>query len=315
MTDKTDNIEDTNDELKGHQDETFLDGTLDDTLEHINEDTTSETEEEVSDLEDDKSPEEVKAKAKSTGHLTLEEFIAKGGKKEDYKTEKEFVLTGELIDLKKTVQKRDKDIEEILKYQKKVIEDQKANLRQKLALQLAEAKANMDVDEVERLSLAKNKADAEEQSDHLTAVAEDIRKTDEEFIANNSSWFNDAHPELKQRAVEIGNRLKLQYPSITYKQMSVEIEQQMKFELSRSDAYSHLLTDTSTIRRPQVSPAKSAVAQSGATSGENSDDKLYAKLSANEKVMFNIHKRIAAKVGEKVSVKEFINHMNEDREV
>jgi hypothetical protein len=271
-------------------------------------------EEEIDSIEDVVEEVDVKEKAKSHGHKSLEEFIAAGGKAEDYKTEKEFVLTGELIDLKKTIQKRDRDIEEILKYNKNVIEQQKINARAELDRLLAEARQNMDVDAVEKLTIQKANEQYEDNQSRMNELANSIRRKDEEFIQRNATWFNDNHPELKSRAFEIGNRLKLQNPNIPYDQMASEIENQMKFELSRDDRYAHLVADTASIRRPQPSSQSSAVAKSGALVGD-SDDKLYAKLSANEKNMYNIHKRIASKLGEKVSVKEFLDQVRRDEEI
>ena len=75
---------------------------------------------EVSEQEPEESS--VISEAKATGHLSPEEYKAKHGTLEGYKTPKEFVLTGEVIELKKLVQKRDRDIEQIVNYHQKVVE-------------------------------------------------------------------------------------------------------------------------------------------------------------------------------------------------
>lgn len=283
------------------------------------EETTSELEqEEVEQVESTEEQEEtksdIKGKAKSTGHLSLEEFVAKGGKPEDYKTEKEFVLTGELIELKKTVQKRDQDIEEILKYQKNVIATQKQKAREEINRALAEAKANADVDAVEKLTTQKSQAEQQDLRDQLQVINDDISQADQVFLNNNKTWYNDNNPELKQRALELGTYYKAQFPGLPYREMAQKIEKQMRFEISQNDAYKHLLADTNT-SRPNLSAGASAVAQSGSVVTQGAEGKLYAKLTPNEKAMYAVHKRIAKKLGDDVSVSEFVKELRKNEEV
>jgi len=261
-------------------------------------------------------------KAKSYGHKSLEEFVAAGGDPKDYKTAKEFNLTGEVIELKKTLQKRDKDIEEILKYQQQVIENHKLQMRQRLTEELAQAKAIGDVDAVEKLTEAKHRQDATQEQERFTKLNEERRQVDEAFLERNSTWYNV--PELKARSIDISNRVTALNPQITYPQLLREIEDQMKYELSSKPEFAKfatLTTDSSRVPRPNLSPGQSAVARSAI--GDNTDASQFSKLTSNQKNMFNVLKRVAEKAQAKkdpkdvkpYTVSQFLKAMKKDEDL
>lgn len=275
-----------------------------------------ETNEEVVDQQEESAEQtdEEKTKAKAHGHMSLEQFVAAGGRPEDYKTEKEFNLTGEVIELKKTLQKRDKDIEEILKYQQHVIEQHKIKMRQELDAQLRTARDNGDMERVEQLAQQKAHSDYETKQEEQQRVAKETAVLNQAFLERNSSWYNDTHPELKARAHEIDNLVRSQYPTITYAQLLNEIERSMRYELGRSEDYRHLVVDPSSVARPVTSAVNSAVARS-ATKVNDSDEVLYSKLNGNQKARYNSINRMISKVGAKMTVKEFLADEKRNEEI
>jgi hypothetical protein len=297
MSDREEDLTPEDPEISNEMDETTEDSSVDETVSEM--ETTDETKED-----------ELVEKAKAHGHLTLEEFVAKGGDPKAYKTEKEFALTGELIDLKKALTKRDKDIEEIIKYHKTALDKQREAARRALEEKLQEAKSMGDVDAVQSLTAEKTQADLQDQTEQLRRVQEEQSDVLNDFCSRNASWYNDNHPELKQRCAVVEKIIIAQHPYITPRALADQIEKQLRYEISQDPRYAETVKEEP--KRPNLSATKSGVVQSGSTGSEGSDDKLYNKLSANEKAMYNIHKRIAAKVGEKVTVKEFLQQMQED---
>lgn len=253
-------------------------------------------------------------KAKTTGHKSLEEWVAAGNDPKLYKTEKEYVLTGELIDLKKTLQKRDKDIEEILKYQQDVIKTHQHKMRQELEQRLLQAKQNGDVDAVEQITNEKIRNELKDQQDLQAKQVTEIQQLDAEFLERNKNWHNTNHPDLIQRSQEINQRVRLQNPNLTYAQLLNEIELQMKFELSRDERYQHLIVDTSKINRLTLSASNSNIAKSSASKAD-SDAGAYEKLTPNQKHMYGVLKRTADKVNAKYTVNDFLKSMKKDEEI
>lgn len=260
------------------------------------------------DLDDD-----VKIKAKSTGHLSLEEFVAKGGRPEDYKSEKEYVLTGEIIELKKAIQRRDRDIDEILKYNQNVIEQQKQNFKRQLEARLQEAKELGNVDDVQQLTQEKLRVELEEQRQAQTQSANAQIEALNKFTARNATWFNNQHPEFITRCQELEN---IYRPSCkTWDEVADKVEKQMRYELSQDTRYKHLIDiQTTHTSSPNISASRSNVNKSS-TAISSDDSVLYHKLSSNEKAMYNILKRNAKRIGSDYSVKEFLNKAKRDEEI
>ncbi len=256
---------------------------------------------------------EILEKAKSTGYLTKEEFIAKGGDPKKYKTAEEFVRTGEMIDqiysLKKILEKRDKEVEAIYKHQQETISEHKRRAREELEARLSEAMQIGDVENVQKLTQAKTQLDYKDQLDQQRTAAEAQMSALTRFVDNNKHWFNDQHPELKQRAIELDTFIRTQNPHITYDELASRVEAQMKFEYPQ-------IVGRGAVNRHNLSASRSAVAKSeGDSDMSGSDDKLYSKLTSEEKAMYAAVKRISAKIGEDVSVKEFVQKLKEDREI
>lgn len=275
-------------------------------------------EEEVS-PEDQQEPEtqpedEVKLKAKKTGHLSADEYYKKHQTMEGYKSEREFVLTGELIDLKKTVQKRDQDIEEIVKYHKDTIERQKQSLRRQLDERLAEAEAIGDVRQVRQLTEQKTGMDIQAQRDEYNKVESTRIRAEQDFLERNKYWYNDSNPELVQRCRD----LDAFYSPLSRspEETALKIEQQIKTEMSLDPRYAPLVrAKTNTQSGPSFNSSQSSVNKSVSETVNTSDSRLEAKLSSSEKAMYASLKRMASKVGQTYTVKEFIQSNQSDGEI
>lgn len=227
------------------------------------------------------------------------------------KTAREFNLIGEMIDLKKELGKRDKMIEEIYKYQQSVIQEHKQRARLELEARLKEARELGDVEGVEQLAKEKLNLEIKEQQDIQQRSANEQLTALNAFVNRNQHWFNDRYPELKVRCQEIEAILRPTCKS--WDEVAEKVEKQVKMEMQTDPKYAHLVSDN-TVSRPSFSPTKSS-ANRGTVEVEESDTKLYSKLSSNERAMYEVANRIAKKVGEKISVKEFVLKLNEDKEV
>lgn len=259
---------------------------------------------------------EVKVKAKSTGHLTKEEYVARGGKPEDYKTEKEYVLTGELIELKKAVQKRDRDIEDILKYHQNTIEAQKINFKKQIEERLYQAKSNGDIDQVEQITREKYEVEQRENQQNQANIQKQIQMAISTFTQRNAHWYNPQHQDLVDRAVELEKDIiSGRYQDETgipqpkdYEGVLKQIELAMKVEAPD-------IVPTRGVSRPSISSSKSSVNMSVASASDTSDNVLYGKLKSEEQSMYKVLRRMAEKTGMKYSVKEFIEKSRRDQEI
>lgn len=274
---------------------------------------TEESETEETPKTESSPEDDLKSKAKSTGHLSEEEYRKKFGSLRGYKTEKEYTLTGELIDLKKTLQKRDQDIEEILTYQKNVISQQKVNFRKQLEDRLAEARALGNVNAVESLTAERTKMDVEARHEEFQRASANQQQAVQGFVERNKVWFNDSNPDLIQRVKELDAIYTASTKS--YEELAQKIEKHMKAEMSIDPRYSQYVRATQAPREPVLSSSQSAVNSQSSRSSNVSEDKLYSKLSNNEKAMYQVTKRIAAKVNSTYSVKDFVEAMKKDEEI
>lgn len=280
---------------------------------------TSEEVNEAPEQEQEESNEEpkneVEEKAKSTGHLSKEEWVARGGKPEAYKSEKEYVLTGELIDLKKAVQKRDKEIEEILTYHQNIVETQKKNYKQRLEQEMYQAKQIGDTDKVEELTKQKINVDQQDQAQKQAKIQNEVKLAVSTFVERNKHWYNPDHPDLVQKAQELEQdiisgayqaRTGIPYPA-NYDGVVKQIELAMKYENPEA-------VSTSGVSRPTLSATKSSI-NSVAASHDVSNDGMRTKLNSNQKAVYDSLSRSLKKKGINYSVKEFIEKTKSDGEV
>jgi hypothetical protein len=256
--------------------------------------------------------EEVPSKAKATGHMSKEEWIASGHDEKDYKTEKEFELTGELIELKKIIKHQQTDIKEILKYHDDVISAQKISFKQQLEAQIKYAKETGDVEQVEKLVQERQELHDRERKQSLEKQNKSIEGSIQEFIERNKDWYNEQNIDLVKRAqdleVEIRSgeytkRTGIPAPA-TYEGILRQIELEIKSGKRNAPAEP---------TRPFVSNTQSAVNKQSTAS--QSDDYLLAKLSSSEKSMYYALKRMNSQIGADFTVKQFIDKTKADKEV
>jgi hypothetical protein len=261
--------------------------------------------------------EDVKEKAKSTGHLSAEAYQAKHGSLKGYKSEEEFVRTGEMIEqiysLKKKLDERDKEISAIVNYTNNTIKEHKEKARQEIESRLNQAREYGNIQAIEALTRQKSQMEFQEQQELLKEGLNKQQVAFNQFVDRNKHWFNDAHPELKQEAIaldaDIINRYKAAgMPMPSYDELMFQIENHMK------NKYPDLV-NTGIKTRPSLTPSRSSVTRSmGEVVGE-SDDKVFTKLSSDQKYMYQANKRIMAKAGLEYTVKEFVQKLKADGDI
>jgi hypothetical protein len=258
---------------------------------------------------------EVKQKAKSTGHLSPEEYKAKHGSLKGYKTEDEFVRTGDMIEqiysLKKKLDQRDNEVEAILNYQRSTIQEHKRKARQEIEAKLREAREYGNVEAVEALVQQRTQLDYVEQQESMKQQLSTQQKAVEGFIERNKHWFNDEHPELKRKAAEIDDALTKHFNNIGRNVPLDDLAKMVEDEMSR--LYPDVVRK-GTSARPAISAAKSTV-NKAASNFDESEDRMYAKLTQDQKWMYQAQKRIQTKGGYSYSMKDFVRQLKEDGEL
>lgn len=256
---------------------------------------------------------DVKHKAKSTGHLTQEEYLAKHGSLKGYKTEEEFVRTGDMIEqimsLKKKLDQRDSEVEAILTYQKSTIEEHKKKAKQEIEAKLMQAREYGNIEAVEALVKQQTQMDIVDQQENFRQQQNEKQQVVGDFIERNKHWFNDQHPDAVHRASQIDQELTSYYSrigrSIPLTQLAFEVETQMRREFPD-------LVNTGVKTRPAVSTTRSVVNKAAV---EESDDRAFSKLSQNQKHMYQATKRMLSKQNIQYSIKDFVNQIKNDGEI
>lgn len=295
-------------------DETQSNENLDPEIENLEPMENQEDVEQVN-MTEEPEVEEVKQKAKSTGHLSKEDYLKKYGNLKGYKTEDEFVRTGDMIEqiyaLKKKLDERDTEINAILNYTKNTISEHKTKVRQELETKLAQAREYGNIEAVEALVKQQTQLDFQDQQDQLKNQLSAQQQAVNVFLERNKHWYNEQHPEAVARANQIDQEISGYYKrigqQISYDQLALEVETQMKREFPD-------LVNTGIKVRPTISATKSTVNKATATF-EESDDKVYQKLSQDEKLMYQAQKRMLTKAGYSYTIKDFVKKLKEDGEI
>lgn len=261
------------------------------------------------------SEEAPQSKAKATGHMSKEEWIASGRDEKDYKSEKEFELTGELIELKKIIRNQQTDIKEIIKYHDDVVAAQKLNFRQQLDAQIKYAKETGDVEQVEQLVEERRELNEREKQQALSKQDQTIKNSIESFIERNKHWYNEQNMDLVEKAqkleVEIRSGEYTQKTGVPIPTSYEGVLRQVELEIKAIKAQSSIPQES---YRPVMSGTQSSVNKETKAVSKN-DDVLYGKLNPSEKSMFHALKRINQQVGREYSVKQFLDKIKNDKEV
>lgn len=279
----------------------------------------SEVERELSEVEQEGTEEvvDVKQKAKSTGHLTAEEYQAKHGSLKGYKTEEEFVRTGDMIEqimsLKKKLDKRDNEVEAIYNYHRDMLQETKKKAKAELENRLIQAREYGNIEAIEALTAQKTRDEYTEQQEQLKTQFTNQQQVVEEFIERNKHWYNDNHPEAKVAADNYDRMLTQKYQRlgivVPLQQLAQEVEDCM-----RNDPNFREIVNTGIVSRSVVStPTRSTVNKSVNTT--ESDDRIYSKLNQDQKLMYQTTKRMLGKQNIQYSVKDFATQLKNDGEL
>lgn len=267
----------------------------------------------------DNEPQEesIEQKAKSTGHLTEEQYQEKYGTLKGYKSPEEFVRTGDMIDqlrsLKKKLDERDKEMASIINYTNSTIQEHKLKARQEIEMRLQQAREYGNIEAIEALTKQKTEIEFRDQQEQLKEGLSKQQAALNNFVERNKHWYNDQHPELKREAELLDKEIIQRYqnaglPMPSYEELTATIEHTMRTKYPD-------LVNTGLKNRPVIQPTNSSVNRASDTNLNQSEDKLYANLSADYKAMFNANKRILNKAGIDFTVKEFVQKLKSDGEI
>lgn len=296
------------------QEERELDDSLDQELREVEENLDEqEDSEEVSDVESveegdsEENPSEdseVVERAKKYGHLSKEEWIAKGNDPAKYKSPEEFDKTGKVIEqlysLKKKVDQRDREIQLMVEYQERTKQREYERAKQELEARLAHSKDDMDMDGVAHYSKELYKLNDNEQTTKAQQMQQAQHAAQTAFIERNQHWFNDRNPDLKNRAIEIDNELKGIYPNASYEELAQKIETRMQYE------HPERVSGQSRNVRPSSSLGNSSVNKTAVVKKN-----VFKTLSQEHRDTYNMYKRINPKTTEA----DFIQKLKADGEI
>jgi hypothetical protein len=271
--------------------------------------TTSET------IESTLAPEIVQ-KAKSTGHLSPEEYKAKNGTLEGYKTEKEFVDFGEKVypvleKMNQKLEQRDREIAAMLKYQETTERRMYDKAKTELAQQLQQAKEYGDTAKVEMIAREQAKLDFSEAQTQQDNIERHRNSVAEQFKSRNQHWFNDAHPDLVAETLQIDEQIRQSCIAMnrpmTPEQIAQALETQMR--INHPDIIG-------VVSKPvqMMSASRSAVNKTVATALPD-HEKSFRSLSAEHKDIFEATRRILKKQGREYTTAKFIERLKRDGEI
>lgn len=303
--------------IEEDRDERELDDSLDRELTEAEENLNEhEDDEEINDVEgseegdSEESTEdnEVVERAKKYGHLSKEEWTKAGKDPALWKSPEEFDKTGKVIEqlysLKKKVDQRDREIENLIKYQERTKEREYERAKQELESRLAHSKDDMDMEGVAHYTRELVRLQDSEQVSKAQQMQQAQYAAQTAFIERNQHWFNDRNPDLKNRAIEIDNELKNKYPTATYEDLADMIEAKITKEFpERVLGQRHNVRDS---RIPNTSPSQSSVNKTAVMKRH-----VFRNLSQEHKDTYNVYKRINPKITEA----DFIQKLKADGEL
>lgn len=288
---------------------------------------SSETEHTENDLHQDleeviapKQDEQV-SKAKKNGYLTEDEYLAKHGSLEGFKSAEQFNKYGEawgevsevIKGLQKQVEESRKQTEVLVNYQQRTEERAYQRARQDLEAQLQQARNLGDVESVEHLVKEKSKLEFHESQNNHAKLEQQRLRVEQDFRENNKHWFG-INQEMTQRAVQLDlmireEAVKNNIP-LTYESLAKQVEAYLRAEFP----------DTMIVKAtqgPSISASRSNMNKgSNGSAILNSDDKTFNSLSNDHKLMYQAVKRIyESGSGKEYTKKDFINKLKTDGEI
>ena len=280
----------------------------DEELENYLEDV-DDVNEEVDNIEEEDEPSsEVVERAKKYGHLSKEEWVAAGKDPDKYKTPEEFDKTGKVIEqlyaLKKKVDQRDRELENVVKYHEKALQREYERAKQDLEARLARSKDDMDVEGVSHYTKELVRLQDNENTLNAQKDAQVQQQAQQSFIERNAHWFNDRNPDLKNRAIEIDNEIKADINSGRLRVNSLE---EIAAMIEKRIAYEH---PERVLGRSKVRPNISAD-QSALNKTAEVKKSAFKNLSQEHRDTYNVYKRINPKTTEA----DFIRKLKAEGEI
>ena len=253
-------------------------------------------------------------KAKQYGHVSREDWIAQGKDPDDWKSPKEFVRTGEILDqlysLRKEISQRDNEIQSLVDYNRRVSEREYERAKQELHAQLQNAKNYDDVESVEHLTRQIGNLEYQEQQERLQSLNNLRQNVMSQFMARNGHWYNNQHPELVQKAQMIGNELKQYYPNLPIEEAARRIEERMKLE------HPEIAVSNPAVPKPVLSSSNSALNQSASVAKGGSAEAIFNRLPKDLKDVYHSSKRTLEKIpGVTYTINEYIDKLKSDGEI
>lgn len=271
-------------------------------IEEIEQEVIEEPEHEESEHESEDP--EVVERAKKYGHLSKDEWIAAGKDPKLWKSPEEFDKTGKVIEqlytLKKKVDQRDKEIQNLIEYQQRTAQREYEKAKQDLEARLAYSKSDMDMEGVSHYTRELVRLQDNEQQTKVQNAQQAQQIAQQAFIERNQHWFNDRNPDLKNRAIEIDNELKSIYPNASYEDLAEKIEKRMQYE------HPERVLGQSHSARPGNSPSQSSVNKTAVSKSH-----VLRNLSQEHRDTYNVYKRINPKITEA----DFIQKLKADGEL
>jgi hypothetical protein len=262
------------------------------------------------------------SRAKKHGYLSEEEYKAKHGSLEGFKSPEQFNKYGEawnevstvIKNMQKQLSERDKAIESLVKYNERVEERAAQRARQELEQQLADAKRVGDVQAVEELTKEKAKLEFHTYQSVAQQAEQERQTVFQSFVERNKHWYG-INPEMTNRAAEIDSeemrKAHAAGINLNYQQLGNIVEARMRVE------YPDVMISRSTGNNaPTISVSQSSVNKSVNTSISDSADKIFNKLTSDQQVIFNIQNRALKRMGQReYTKKEFIEKLKKQGEI
>lgn len=244
-------------------------------------------------------------KAKQYGYIdSIEEWTKLGKDPKKFKKASEFNKFGE--DYAKSIKHELSQLRyELEQERKRNIEDSVRQAKQELANQLQIARAQNNHQAIEQLARESANLEAKHQQQQAQQLQLEQAEVNSKFIERNAHWYNDANPDLKDRAGQYAKEILARNPSISLYAAAMEVENRMKWE------YPDRTTKLNNIPPPHISSSKSNINKSIATTD---DGKAYKALSGDQKLEFDTMKLMMEKHGIKnYTVQDYLDADNKSK--
>lgn len=263
-----------------------------------------DTEQDSAELSEESEPRH----QKGSGHLTKDQWIAEGRDPTKYKTKEEFdefgksytVLKPHIDKFKQELKNKDLALKAVADGLEQIKRQEYLRGKAEVETRLAQAKEIGDMNAVQELTVQKVNLDQQERQNQSNKQQEEVNRVNARFMERESHWFNEQHPELKQKAIDEELRLAREHPELTYTQKIQRVTDYMHFEYPE-------LREVKRSSADMVGNRSSAVNKSQ-MNNSSSETTLYRGLSRDDQEAFKGIKKLVEKTmpSVKYTVKEFL---------